>query len=164
MVGKINKKWVLCFVLLLLLCISILQLGSPTVIDTSPRTSEQRIALILNELPERDVYITHNNQIAYLTYYLNYQYNYSGLYGYRGATTHSFYDLHFVKDLEELHNAYVLIDYRMISEGIDYRDYYQQRDGSIEYLRFTSPPPSWRGIYGLTDENVTIVGGIWAVE
>ena len=162
--GKIEKKTHLSLVLVILLFISLFQLGEFTVFDNTPRTSEQRISILLKSLPPKDVYVTHNNQVGYLTYYLDYNYNYSGLFGYQGYTNHAFYDLHFVDNLSAIRNAYVVIDYRLITDGTDIMDYYAKNNGSIAYITDPKVPEDWHGIYGLTDGHGNIVGGVWDVK
>ncbi len=160
---KIENKAYLGIVLGALLLISIVQMGAFTVFDNVPRTSEQRIAILLKTLPTKDVYVTHNNQIGYLTYYLDYAHNYSGLFGYQGPTDHTFYDLHFVNNLSVIRNAYVVIDYRLIKNGTDIMNYYAMNNVSIEYLKDATIPNDWHGVYGLIDKNNKLVGGVWDV-
>lgn len=159
-----NKKIFFCLILIITLT-SFYQLGSPTVLEERRPAPEQKVAGFISQLEPKDIYITHNNQVGYLNYYLEYQYNYSGVFGYRGSTEYSIYDLNFVNNLSEIHDAYVIIDFRLINDGVDILNYYKENNGSILYLRQTQAPDNWRLIKSFTDENSKKpFGGVWIVE
>lgn len=160
---KIQNKTYLVLCLLLFFGVSMYQLGEPTINEPSLRNEEERVVHLLQNLPKKDIYITHYRQVASLEYYLDYQHNYSDVFGYHAPAQYTIYDLHYYHNLSEIRNAYVIIDYRFINESYDFLQYYQQKNVSIEYLITTPPPSYWHSMYGFTYNN-KFIGGLWDVS
>lgn len=163
--NKIKKQWMSVALYIALLSVSFYQLGKPGLLYPYPVNGYQELAYRLSELPPKNVYITSNNQVGPLTYYSSYKHNYSGLFGYHGPANYSFYDLHFVTDLYDIHDAYVLIDFRLIDEETDIQGYYMKNNGSLFYLREVQAPEYWILLYPLKYQgSEKPFGGVWVVK
>lgn len=137
------------FLLFLIILISFYQLGTTTIFnpklvykDTRIMHEEELIYLFLKDLPEKDIYITNYEKIPFLNLYFRFSKNYSGVYGFRGPTNTSFYDLHFVRNLSEIRDSYVVF-YDFTKKNDDPFQYYAQNNGSLQYFREQKIPKNW---------------------
>ncbi len=116
---------------------------------------EKSVYLSLKDLPEKDVYITHYSELALLNFYFSYSKNSSTLYGYRGSTATSFFDLHYVRDINQIHDSYLLLDKRYLKQDLDRFGWYAETDGSLEWFTITQVPETWHVILGIGNETTT---------
>ncbi len=104
--------------------------------------------IALKDAPRRDIYLTHYNQVPFLSYYFHYEFNSSLPFSYRGAANYSFYDLHFF-DSEEIHDAYVIFDPEFLKTrknatlSEELLSYYKINDGSLEQWPSTTISENW---------------------
>lgn len=154
--SKIKNK--LLFLLILLACffLTFWQLeGFAPYFTESAATYEEYFADVLTVIPKKDTYIMHNNQIPYLTYYLGYTYNYSGLFGYKGSANYTFYDLHDIASLTDLKkDTYIIIYHDLTRGATDFNNYYKDRNQTLGYITFdelTQHAATWDFIYELHD-------------
>lgn len=145
--------------LLIMVFVSVLQLGLPILFNADIyegeyyHSNEEVMSIILKDLPEKDIYVTHYDQIPILSFYFEYTKNFSGPYGYHGATKTSFYDLNLVKNSSEIKDAYVILDTFYMAQDHENRDvysYYQMVNGSLAYIT-AGIPATWQGI--VSNEN-----------
>ncbi len=165
-----NYKIILCL-LLIFLGFTFFQLGKHTLfnpkfhVDGHAIYSEEHgmYELVLKYFHEKDIYVVHYSQIPQLTYYFKFSKNYSGVAGYKGPTKTSFYDLHYTDNLEEIHDSFVIADFRFMTSEADWWGYYQRTNGSeasIERLRKGDIPQTWKWVYSvlaLDGSNLIIV-------
>ncbi len=154
-----QRKWIAFLFIIVFLSITILQLGTETIFKPVRiwngeryHHTEEVIASILKDYPEKDTYVTGYNQISILNFYFQYSKNYSGPDGYRGPTATSFYDLHFINNWSEIQDAYIIIDAIYDSYDVDIYGYYNLTNSSLENV-FKSPvPTNWENI-AMMDNN-----------
>ncbi|MBI5003360.1 glycosyltransferase family 39 protein [Candidatus Woesearchaeota archaeon] len=149
--NKATKVWVILFFIGMIF-ITTLQLGLPQFFSADVfegehyHSSEELSYLVLKDLPEKDVYVTHYDQIPILSFYFEYTKNFSGPYGYHGPTKTSFYDLNLIKNLNEIEDAYVIVDPFYMAQDHENRDvyqYYKMMNGSLEYLKTETTSNTW---------------------
>lgn len=139
------------FLLSLIILISFYQLGTTTIFtskivyeNTRIMHEEELVYLALKDLPEKDVYITNYGSIPFFNLYFGFSKNYSGPYGFKGSTNTSFYDLHFVRNLSEIHDSYVVLDFYFIRNDDDLFQYYTQNNGSLTWFsEGMNVPQNW---------------------
>ena len=166
---KIKNLFCLFLVLCLLLSFTFWQLEAVAPYFTEPATSyQEQIAEFLKTLPQKDVYIMHNIEVPYLTHYLGYTYNYSGLFGYRGPANYTFYDLHFVSSLHDIKNdTYLILRHDLFVDETDFGDYYKSRNLTLDVIKEAEEemPLRWHllyKIYPLSDPSITYYS-VWYV-
>lgn len=168
--SKIYNKFILGTIFICLIFISLFQLGNITVFDNEPRTIEERITNVLKTFPQKDIYFTHYSSIPYFTYFLGYKHSYAGptnkspgfSFEYRDTTNYSLYDLHFVKNYSDIHNAYVFLDFRYFKNDQDLFGYYLQNNGTLETLKQEDLlPAGWERVIEVKNTEGTLVGGVW---
>ena len=105
------------------------------------------IHLALQELPRKYVYVTHYNMVPALTFYFAYTLNSSLLYGYRGPANNSIYDLHYIKDINVIHDSYVILDRRIFNNDIDLFGHYTKTNatGLMWFTGNMTIPENWHG-------------------
>ena len=81
-----------------------------------------------------------------LNFYSGYSKNYSGPHGYNGATNTSFYDLHSVKNLNMIHQAFVILEIEYYDDDIDVYNYYSFINATFPIAR-QEIPSTWILIY-----------------
>jgi hypothetical protein len=157
-------------VLILIVIISFYQLG-PNAIQTVDsvtwtygdepiRHPEESFYLFIKEYPEKNIYVTHYEQVAYLNVYFGFTRNYTGIYGYRGATNTSFYDLHSVTDLNQIHDSYVFFSGQYLDDKYDPYHYY---NSSLDLFRNNTIPQNWH-VLTTIETNTGPEGAIFYVE